>query len=299
MRQSGRPPQLPSHQPLPAPEAHPEVASSPPWQMSLPIHLRLRAWSPDPWRNDKSPAWAPWVSSTTAVTGTDPEGWASTFIGLPGGGHTVEVVSPTNGKRGMVSPHRGPGAQGEAEPELETLAQTPPPRPLPILFPKSPSPYSPCPPHHSRAVETTTGPVSEGGRGVPVSRGQEVGKDSCTPEPVPSPSSSLCPLPTNSLLHSLPNPTRGFCDRGTGDHRPVQHATCRGQGQPAGKSCLGFYTVSLQALTGVSRDTEHPPLHPDTWLRLLGQEAGLCDPGPVTEPFHPSAEKGSLVPESH
>lgn len=82
------------------------------------------AWSPDPWRNDESPAWAPWVSSTTAVTGTDPEGWASTFIGLPGGGHTVEVVSPTNGKRGMVSPHRGPGAQGQAEPELETLAQT-------------------------------------------------------------------------------------------------------------------------------------------------------------------------------
>lgn len=126
-----------------------------------------------------------------------------------------------------------------------------------------------------------------------------MGKDSCTPEPVPCPSLSFCPLSTNRLLNSLPNPTRGWCDRGTDDHRPVQHATCRSQGQPAGKSCLGFYTVSPQALTGVSRDTEHPPPHPDTWLRLLGQEAGLCDPGPVTEPFHPSAEKGSLVPESH
>lgn len=78
--------------------------------------------------------------------------------------------------------------------------------------------------------------------------------------------------------------------------------TCdmQGRGQPAGKSCLGFsYSGSLQALSGVSREAEHPSPHPDTWLRLLGWEAGLCDPRPITEAFCPLAEKGSLVPESH
>lgn len=139
MRQSGRPPQLPSHQPLPAPEAHPEVASSPPWQMSLPIHLRLRPWSPDPWRNDESPAWAPWVSSTTAVTGTDPEGWASTFIGLPGGGHTVEVVSPQTG-RGPGQPPQRPRCSGRGRTRTRNTCPDSPSPPPSYPLPQVPQP---------------------------------------------------------------------------------------------------------------------------------------------------------------
>lgn len=123
------------------PEAHPEVASSPPRQMSLPNHLRLRAWSPDPRRNNYSPAWAPWARSATAVIDTDPEGWAFTFIGLPGGGHTVEVVSPRKGRGAWTSPHRGPGEQGGTDPELETHL---PGLPLPAPFQSSsPSPSAP------------------------------------------------------------------------------------------------------------------------------------------------------------
>lgn len=74
----------------------------------------------------------------------------------------------------------------------------------------------------------------------------------------------------------------------------------RGGGTASWEVLLGFLLqASPQARTGVSRETERPPPHPDALLRLLGWEAGPCDPRPVTEPFRPSAEKGSLVPESH
>lgn len=46
-------------------------------------------------------------------------------------------------------------------------------------------------------------------------------------------------------------------------------------------------------------ETERTSPLPDTWLSLLGQDTGLCDPGLVTEPFCPLAEKGSLMPESN
>ena len=73
----------------------------------------------------------------------------------------------------------------------------------------------------------------------------------------------------------------------------------RGGGTASWEVLLGFLLqASPQARTGVSRETERPPPHPDALLRLLGWEAGPCDPRPVTEPFCPSAEKGSLVPES-
>ena len=208
------------------------------------------------------------------------------------------------GREEVTTPTVAPASEGRAQNQKQTCPQRqqvsldsrcPPPAASSL------SPDLPCPPHHSRAAETTTGPVSGGGRGALVSRG---GEDGWTPEPRPCPS-SLRPQP---LPDSLPTAQRGAeagvrpgVKGGLRHHNPSS-PTChmRGGGQPAGESYLGLsYSASPQALTGVSRETERPAPHPDTWLRLVGWEAGLCDPGPVTEPFCPSAEKGSLVPESH
>lgn len=68
-----------------------------------------------------------------------------------------EVAAPYHGPRGCraeLSTRRRPA------PDDSRRAWTPVPHPVSSL-----SPNSPCPPHHSRAAETTTGPVSRGGRG--------------------------------------------------------------------------------------------------------------------------------------
>ena len=71
------------------------------------------------------------------------------------------------GQREVTAPYHGPsGCRAELRtrrrpaPEDSRRAWTPVPHPVSSL-----SPDSPCPPHHSRAAETTTGPVSRGGRG--------------------------------------------------------------------------------------------------------------------------------------
>lgn len=71
------------------------------------------------------------------------------------------------GRREVTAPYHGPsGCRAELRtrrrpaPDDSRRAWTPIPHPTSSL-----SPDSPCPPHHSRAAETTTGPVSRGGRG--------------------------------------------------------------------------------------------------------------------------------------
>lgn len=71
---------------------------------------------------------------------------------------------------------------------------------------------------------------------------------------------------------------------------PVPHAMR--EGTASWEVLLGFLLqASPQARTGVSRrpSVPHPTL--DALLRLLGWEAGPCDPRPVTEPFRPSAQR--------
>lgn len=192
-----------------------------------------------------------------------------------------------------------------AEPWGSSCPWTPTPHPLQASSPSPPGPHSPCPPHHSRAAETTQG-RSAGEGGGTGQQGTGGGGGQLNPRACALP--QLLRLQT-LLTDTLPNcppttqpgaeagPRPGGRGAPTLQSRPTCHM--QGGGQPAGKSCLGFsYSVGPPALSGVSRETEHPSPHPDTWLRLLGCEAGLCDPGPVTEAFCPSAEKGSLVPES-
>ena len=69
------------------------------------------------------------------------------------------------------------------------------------------SPNSPCPPHHSRAAETTTGPVSRGGRGQRSAGEGNRGGGQLYPRaqaPAPAPKTLPQPLPTPPRFPTSP-----------------------------------------------------------------------------------------------
>lgn len=69
------------------------------------------------------------------------------------------------------------------------------------------SPNSPCPPHHSRAAETTTGPVSTGGRGQRSAGEGNRGGGQLYPRaraPAPAPKTLPQPLPTPPRFPTSP-----------------------------------------------------------------------------------------------
>lgn len=100
----------------------------------------------------------------------------------------------------VAAPCHGPAAAGQSS-ELDTdlspttaASQDPVPQPTSSL-----SPNSPCPPHHSRAAETTTGPVSRGGRGQWSAGEGNGGGGRLYPRaraPAPAPKTPPQPLPT-------------------------------------------------------------------------------------------------------
>lgn len=196
---------------------------------------------------------------------------------------------------------RGMGQSPEPEPDLTLRQQAGPDSTPKARLTLSTSSFQSCGDHNRTAQQGREG-------GGTSQQGRQRGGGWRNARAPALPQLTKTPTSSHPFPSQLPPPTRPGAEAGvrpgmrgdTDHHSPVQHATCREGGQPAGKSCLGFsYSVSPQALTGVSRETEHPTPNPHTWLRLVGWEAGLCGPGPVTEPFCPLAEKGSLVPESH
>lgn len=214
--------------------------------------------------------------------------------------HKGEVTTPTAVPVGRGGRHR---TRNRPEPCSCSGAWTPAPYPLPA---SSPSPAAPTHlvhliipelwrPQQGQSAREGGGTGQQGtaGRG-----GQLNPRARALPQLLKTPTSPH-PYPSQVLPSTPPGAEAGLRpgERSTVHHSPVQHAACREWGQPAGKSCLGFsYCVSPQALTGVPRETECPPPHLDTGVRLLGWEIGLYDPVSVTALFCPLAEEGSLVP---
>lgn len=171
-----------------------------------------------------------------------------------------------------------------------------------VPAPPSPPPDSPCPPRRSRAAETTQG-RSAGEGGGHRSAGEGRGGEDAEPQS-PCLPSGLRPqtLLTRTLPNSLPT-TRQGAEAGV---RPGRGAG-RAPTSPSIQSHMphaGRGTASWEVLLGFLLQCTPPG---SDWglkakvsrQRLAGWEAGPSDPGPVTEPFCPPVEKGSLAPESH